>query len=200
MFYAIYRSNELFKRTFVPLLATLLIFLTGCTINPCFDDASLYGEVNKELICYQEKKVKHGPHTQWYPKSEVKKFERTYYNDILDGSYREWYSNGQLKTEANYSDGKLHGMYTKYYSNGQKRVVGRYGNNVKTGAYKEFFKNGKPKLDYTFNPIGLHEGKQTRYRITGVPLSEYTYYQGKLVGKRFWRLDGSQESVLSHRK
>ena len=190
-------------------LGLLLFTLSGCTLNPCFDEAILYGTPEKETICYLEKKVKHGPHTKWYPKAKatkedpepeaVKAFSRTYRNDALDGSYLEWYSNGQLKTEASYVNGKLSGMIKKYYSNGQLRLSARYNKNIKDGPYKEFFKNGKPKLEANFNPIGQREGKQTRYRMNGRPISEYTYYQGKLVGKRFWRYDGSLEPVLTHR-
>lgn len=171
----------------------------GCTMNPCLDEAVLYGKHNDEVICYKEKKTKHGPHSKWYTDSEFMKFERNYQDDILHGPYKEWYSNGELKTEANYGDGKLEGMFRSYYSNGQPRVIGRYADNVKVGTYKEYFKNGKPKLEYNFNPLGKHEGKQTRYRMSGFPLSEYTYFQGKLVGKRFWRNDGSLEPVLSTR-
>ncbi len=181
------------------IVGILLLLASGCTTNPCHDEAVLYGKLSHETICYLPKKVKHGPHTKWYPKSEFKQFERTYENDILDGSYKEWYSNGKIKIEANYTNGQLNGTYTKYFSNGNKRVEARYEQNVRVGVYKEYYKNGKLKVNYSFSPIGKYEGKQTRYRMNGFPLSEYTYYEGKLVGKRFWRNDGTQEPVLSHR-
>ena len=182
-----------------------LVLITGCTINPCHEEAVLYGTQNKEVICYAEKKTKHGPHIKWYPDGKNKQFERTYTNDILDGPYREWYSNGQLKVEANYLNGQLSGVYKKYYSNGSKWIIGRYDENIRVGTYTEFYKNKNPiisqsqaKLIFNFNPLGKHEGKQTRYRMNGNPSSEYIYFQGKLVGKRLWRNDGRQEPVLSN--
>ena len=199
MFAAVDRINEFVKWTYTPITLCILVWMTGCTINPCLDEAVLYGKLNDEVICYQDKKVKHGPHTKWFPDGKFKQFERTYKNDILEGAYKEWYSNGQLKIQASYRDGKLEGTYLQYYSNGQKRVVGRYGDNIRVGVYTEFYKNGQKKLYYNFNPIGKPEGKQIRYRMNGFPLSEYTYYEGKMVGRRFWRNDGSQDSVLSHR-
>lgn len=180
-------------------LCILVLCSIGCTTNPCHEEAVLYGKLNHEVICYLPKKVKHGPHTKWYPKSEFKQFERNYHKDILNGLYKEWYSNGQLKVEATYKDGQLDGTFKKFYSNGNKRVEGRYAENTRVGVYKEFYKNGKLKLNYTYSPIGKFEGKQTRYRMNGFPLSEYTYYEGKLVGKRFWKNNGTQEPVLSHR-
>ena len=185
--------------------SAILILTSACTINPCLDEAVLYGTLNKEVICYLEKKIKHGPHTKWYPNGESKHFERTYKNDILDGPYREWYTNGQLKIEANYINGQLSGLYKKFYSNGAKWIVGRYAENIKVGTYTEFYKNLSPltsqsqaKLIYNYNPLGKHEGKQTRYRMNGYPSSEYIYYEGKLVGKRLWRNDGRQEPVLTN--
>ncbi|MAD61168.1 MAG: hypothetical protein CMH49_06625 [Myxococcales bacterium] len=180
-------------------LCIFVLLTFGCTTNPCQEKAVLYGKLNQEVVCYLPKKVKHGPHTKWYPKSEFKQFERNYNNDILDGLYKEWYSNGQLKVQATYSNGQLEGSFNKYYSNGNKRVEGRYAENVRVSVYKEYYKNGKLKLSYNYSPIGKFEGKQVRYRMNGFPLSEYTYYEGKLIGKRFWRNNGTQEPVLSHR-
>ena len=166
-------------------------------MSACPDEAQLYGKLNVETICYLEGKVKHGPHTKWYVKGEVRKFERNYLKDTLDGRYREWYSNGQLKVETTYVNGRLNGPYLKWYSNGQKRLVARYVDNVRTGTYTEFFKNGKPHLEYIFSPLGKPEGKQKRYRMNGFPISEYTYVEGKLVGKRFWSNNGMLDPVLS---
>lgn len=178
---------------------SLCVFMFACTMNPCNEGAVLYGQNEKEVICYAPKKVKHGSHIKWFPNSEFKKFERNYFNDVLDGEYKEWYSNGQIKVEAYYKNGQLEGAYNKFYSNGNKRLESNYKDNVRVGVYKEYFKNGKPRVTYSYSPIGKFEGKQTRYRMNGFPLSEYTYYEGKLIGKRFWRNDGTQESVLSHR-
>ena len=187
-------------KDFGKIVLCIFVLLTfGCTTNPCQEEAVLYGKLNQEVVCYLPKKVKHGPHTRWYPKSEFKQFERNYSNDILNGLYKEWYSNGQLKVQATYNNGQLEGSFNRYYSNGNKRVEGRYAENVRVSVYKEYYKNGKLKLSYNYSPIGKFEGKQTRYRMNGFPLSEYTYYEGKLVGKRFWRNNGTQEPVLSHR-
>lgn len=193
------RSSSVSKYSKRMALAVSVLFAFGCTTNPCSDEAVLYGKLNQEVICYLPKKVKHGPHTKWYPKGEFKQFERNYQKDILNGSYKEWYSNGQLKVEANYQGGQLEGTFKKFYSNGNKRVEGRYSENTRVSVYKEYYKNGQLKLSYNYSPIGKFEGKQTRYRMNGFPLSEYTYYEGKLVGKRFWRNNGTQEPVLSHR-
>ena len=196
----LYRLQLLCSMTSLSIVSVVMLsMLSGCTLNSCPDEAVLYGKLDRETICYLDGKIKHGTHTKWFPSGEHRMFERTYTKDTLDGVYREWYSNGQLKLEANYDNGKLDGSYLKWYTNGQKRLISRYVSNVRVGVYTEFFKNGKPHLEYMFNPLGQPEGKQTRYRMNGFPISEYTYYLGKLVGKRFWRNNGMLEPVLSQR-
>lgn len=39
----------------------------------------------------------------------------------LDGIYKEWYENGQLKKEASYKAGKQNGYYLSYWDNGQPK-------------------------------------------------------------------------------
>jgi len=42
-----------------------------------------------------------------------------YKNGELDGSYKVWYKDGQLKGEANYKNGKLYGIARTWNVNGE---------------------------------------------------------------------------------
>lgn len=53
----------------------------------------------------------------------------------INGEYREWYENGNLKVIKNYKDGKLNGVITLYYPNGNLKVVGNFKENKKDGLF-----------------------------------------------------------------
>lgn len=49
------------------------------------------------------------------------KFYSSYKNQILEGSRKEWYENGQIRKDLKYNNGKLDGEVVTYYENGQKK-------------------------------------------------------------------------------
>ena len=56
-------------------------------------------------------------------------------NGDLEGEYKEWYENGNLKIIKNYKDGKLNGVVTLYYPNGNLKVTGKFKENYKNGLF-----------------------------------------------------------------
>jgi uncharacterized protein len=63
-------------------------------------------------------------------------------NEIRQGSWREYFKNGQIKAEGSLLDGMEIGLWKFYYENGQieREVDISDGNN---GYVKRYFKNGK---------------------------------------------------------
>ncbi len=51
---------------------------------------------------------------------------------------KQYYPNGQLKSEENYEDGKLEGIGKAYYESGQLRVEANYKDGKLEGADKEY--------------------------------------------------------------
>ena len=183
--------------TYIGLIFVALICIS-CSQSQCLEGATLYGKNKKEIICYTEDRVKHGPHTKWHEGGLLKAFERNYTRDTLDGTYRQWYSNGQPKLVISYKNGKLTGSYTRWFSNGQIHIKNQYINNVRTGAYLEFYKNGKPKIEFNYDALGRFEGDQIEYRITGFRMRQRTFLKGALIGKKFWRANGLPDPVVQH--
>lgn len=65
---------------------------------------------------------------------------------IKDGIEREWYEDGQLKSELPYSRNNLHGLLTTYYPNGSVRRKDKFENNVL--QYGECFDISGKKLKH----------------------------------------------------
>ena len=141
-------------------------------------------------------KQRHGPNIRWHEGGEIKKYERSYSYNVLDGLYEEWYSNGKPKLRTVYDKGRINGVYKIWYSNGQIKIQASYNGDQRVGSYKEFYRNGNPKTEYMYAPNGDFEGLQTTYRKNGFKISELTYIGGKKVGQKFWLPNGQADPVL----
>ena len=181
--------------------------LAGCNQPFCPEGATAYGKVGVEVVCYQGERLKHGKHLKWFPLKKKKgpkgelippqlSFERVYHNNMLHGTYREWYSNGQLKTQASYRNGQLDGAYLRWYTNGKPQISAKYRDNQRVGPFVEYYKNGKPKAEYLYSEYGWLEGPQTHYRSNGFKVRQETYVSGKMVSRKYWRFDGTPDPEI----
>ncbi|MBI9060649.1 MAG: DUF3352 domain-containing protein [Marinilabiliaceae bacterium] len=64
-------------------------------------------------------------------------------DDVLDGDYKEFYSNSRLKAQLTTDGGLFDGDATYYYRNGQVKIEGRYKNGLRHGKWKHFTKAGE---------------------------------------------------------
>ena len=180
-------------------LCSLMLFIAtlyGCVQSGCPDDAVLYGKLNAELICYKGERIKHGKHIKYHKGGEIKAFERDYRDNLLDGAYKEWYSDGTLKVEVYYSQGMLNGSYKRWYANGNPQITARYSDNQRVGQYTEYFKNGRPRVQKNYNEYGTLEGFLTQFRPNGYKVRQERYEMGKLLERKYWRADGTPDPVL----
>ena len=70
-------------------------------------------------------------------KAEVK-----YNDDVIDGDYIEYYSNGRKKAELELDEGLFDGNAYYYYRNGQLKIEGKYKNGLRHGKWKYYTKAG----------------------------------------------------------
>ena len=65
----------------------------------------------------------------YYSNGKLKR-KGNYKNGIYDGYWEEYFSNGQLQSKGNYINGKLEGYWEYFYSNGNMLYKGNYVNGV----------------------------------------------------------------------
>ena len=70
---------------------------------------------------------------------------RRYFKDgKLDGPWKGYYENGQLRSEGNHKSNKKVGLWKEYYENDQLRSEGNFkGKSWKDGPWKEYYENGQ---------------------------------------------------------
>ncbi len=76
-------------------------------------------------------------------KELLSELERFYVEKFQGNILREFYPEGELKSEAEVKEGKLHGRYREYYEEGTLKVRGKYVNNRPKGTWKYYTKEGK---------------------------------------------------------
>ncbi|MCG8579050.1 MAG: DUF3352 domain-containing protein [Bacteroidales bacterium] len=70
------------------------------------------------------------------------KAEVDFNEDVMDGDYKEFYSNGRKKAILSLDDGLLDGDALFYYRNGQLKIEGRYKDGLRHGKWKYYTKSG----------------------------------------------------------
>lgn len=82
-------------------------------------------------------------------------------NGILDGPYKQYFSNGILSREGTYKNGRVVGSYTNYHLNGKIKEKGTHNKSGKlNGSVKIYNKYGQLVLDETWKNGKLTETKE----------------------------------------
>lgn len=92
------------------------------------------------------------------------------------------FHNGKMVAEGIFTDAGLReGTWKEYYEDGSLKSEGNYENDKKTGLWKYYYPNGQLEETGTYDKTGP-EGKWLWYYPSGKLLRELTYYQGKKDG------------------
>lgn len=95
----------------------------------------------------------------------------------LSTQYKEFYSNGRQKSQAEMRNGKRHGAYVEWDSTGMLILQASFRNDLADGQWAEWHSNGKPKKMYMYKD-GLRSGVCSEYYRTGALKWENTYSLG----------------------
>jgi hypothetical protein len=89
-----------------------------------------------------------------------------------NSKWREFYSDGQIKMEAEMKNGKQVGLRKDWYRNGQLKFKGYFKNDVQEGISKFWYSNGQIELESEFKN-GFHYGNHKRWFKDGKLKSEF---------------------------
>ncbi|OGS08437.1 MAG: hypothetical protein A2270_09105 [Elusimicrobia bacterium RIFOXYA12_FULL_51_18] len=101
---------------------------------------------------------------------------------IKDGSYKEYYNDGNLKTEKTIINTKTSGPLKAYYPNGVLQSEAYYQAGRLNGAVRFFNKNAKLMFEQTFKD-GIQDGFSREFDETGDLRSELFYIAGRTAEK-----------------
>ena len=104
-----------------------------------------------------------------------------------DGEYKEYYSNGDLKSIVRYQKGKRHGMVEVWYEDdGRRNLPHRHAKKIEftggkiDGLYQEWWLNGEKKKQATYKS-GKKDGELVLWAEDGKVTTRTIYKDGKVV-------------------
>ena len=77
--------------------------------------------------------------------STIDELNRFYAEKFQGNVYREFYPEGNLKSECEINEGRRHGKYHEYYENGTPKVSGKYSKDRPKGIWIYYSSDGKDK-------------------------------------------------------
>lgn len=106
-----------------------------------------------------KKRLGDGSYKEYFENGELK-IETQMVNGKPDGEFKEFYANGKLKRWENWKDGKKEGPAKLYYENGQVQSEFSFENNKQGPFYKLYYEDGK--LFAEFNAKDFEIGEDPR--------------------------------------
>jgi antitoxin component YwqK of YwqJK toxin-antitoxin module len=85
-----------------------------------------------------------------YPENGRSYSQREY----VDGqyvNYKEYFENGNLKTEFHYKNGERHGKNNEYYEDGSKNIISNYNEGELHGLREQYYPSGNIETKTTYN-------------------------------------------------
>ena len=122
-----------------------------------------------------------------------------YKDGQLHGAFREYYVNGNPKSERQFSGGLQTGLETRWGKGGAVELEGHWLAGKRHGPWKEVRRKlGSSRFEGHFEH-DLREGPWIERSMSGAKVAEGMYVKGQLEGERTtWRTDGSLSTRASY--
>lgn len=139
-----------------------------------------------------ENGFKIGVWREYYENGNLKS-ESNYINGIKEGNCKEWWQNGKLWTEVNYSNDKANGYAKWYHENGYLAGEGMIDNGKRNGLWKVYdYENGKLAATGEFKNDEKNKN-WTLFHENGNKSKEQFWEIGTLISENCW--DNSGEKI-----
>lgn len=131
-----------------------------------------------------ENRSLNGSYEEYYNNGQLK-IKKNYLNNYLHGSYEEYYDDGQLKIKTNYLNGRLNGLYEEWNYDGSKYSQKNFCYDIIHGECKKWYYNGHINTieNYKFGVKHGYFETHSQYLTNGYFINEKSFYKdGRLHG------------------
>lgn len=145
---------------------------------------------NNDIIEEDAKEVaKHDLVYTYYDDGKMKS-KGSFLNNVPNGLYMEFDTNGRVTTTRIYKSGNTiasgisdenatkNGEWKEFYETSELKAIGKYKNNYKFGLWTYYYQNGKVEQTGYYNSKGKPEGEWKWFYESGSLMREETYANG----------------------
>ena len=143
-----------------------------------------------------DKEIEDGEFVEYYDKDEINiKYEGKIVDGQLDGLWRTYYENGNIKSAVTYEHGLINGIAYFYYDDNTNtlRAEVNFEEDKCTGTYKEYYDSGARKANILYAG-GIKDGDVEFYYRTGNIKIKGKYKDG-LKNKKWTFYDDNGEEI-----
>ena len=119
----------------------------------------------------------------------------------VDGWFRRYWSNGNLRYEWFFKNGKQEGASISWWPNGDRKSEMYYENGKLHGVLRGWYENGSPRVKHENQLSGIqyyNHGKKTGkwidYYKSGQKWSEREWNNNKLISQKYWERNGKESN------
>lgn len=121
----------------------------------------------KSISPVNQSGLKDGEVVTYYPNGNVLN-KANYKNGIRVGKNLVYFENSRVKIKEYYNDeGLVDGSYEEFFENGQLNITGQFKRGLKEGVWKEFYENGN-LYEENFFELNQLDGMQKVYHPNGI--------------------------------
>ncbi|MFY7900431.1 MAG: toxin-antitoxin system YwqK family antitoxin [Chitinophagaceae bacterium] len=112
-----------------------------------------------------------------------------YKNEPFSGYIQTNFSNNRIQQIAAYYNGKQQNWTYSFFDNGKKEAARYYEQGEKDSTHYAWWENGNSRFSYQFKN-GVYHGCFKEYYLSGKPLKQIWYQNGKDSCGQGWRENG----------
>jgi antitoxin component YwqK of YwqJK toxin-antitoxin module len=86
--------------------------------------------------------LRHGTWKSWYSNGQLE-LEGYYQHNRESGNFTWWHAHGQEAVRGSYIDGQPDGTWTWWYANGQKAAEGQFAHGTRMGTWRQWADDGR---------------------------------------------------------
>ena len=139
----------------------------------------VFKEYFESGMLYFEKKLGGGYAKEYFENGNLKS-EGNYFETELTGNWKQYFETGELEWEVEYAFSYPEGIYKQYYKNGQLKIEGINKKGKKEGLEKRYFEDGKLEWEGRYTK-GVFDGKWKGYDASGKQNHNHKYKKGALL-------------------
>ncbi len=112
-----------------------------------------------------------------------------YRGKTFSGTIRHNYPDGKIQASQDYFNGREEGIYLSFYPDGSKEAIRYYRDGEKDSTHTGWWPNGNLRYEYHFKK-GVYEGDFKEWYVSGKPMKQILYHNGKESEGKGWRENG----------